>query len=960
VHALLFTDVVDSTRLTQALGDRAAAELWTAHDRLARDLLRGHNGREIDRADGLFILFEVAEEAVRFALDYHAALRTLPVPMSARAGIHIGEVSLRENSAADIALGAKRLEVEGLAKPVAARVMSAALGGQTLLTADAFAALGPQDHCVRSHGHWRLAGVEGVLELIEIGDPQAPLRPPPDAPKAHRVVRRGELWLPAREIPHTLPAERDGFVGRIAPLRELSERLGRGARLLSVLGMGGTGKTRLATRFAWGWLAEFPGGAWFCDLSQARDVDGIFLALAQGLEIPLDKLDPAGQLERVIAARGKCLVVLDNFEQVVRHARQTVGRWLDQAPEACFLVTSREVLGIPGEEAVQLAPLPGDEGTELFVQRARAARPSFVPEGDDRAAIERLVRILDGLPLAIELAAARMRVMSPQALVARIGERFKLLASPRGRPDRQATLRATFDWSWDLLSEPEKAALAQVSVFAGGFTLEAAERVLEAGSAGGWPIELVQALVDKSFVRRVGDERFDLLESVREYAAEQLETPGRYAGSGRVARIDAETRHGRYFAALDLQLLNDRNDFFDVENFVVACRRAVARGDFEVSPAACEGAWSLLRFRGPFRVGTDLIELALTTPGLTEDAKTRLQLLTGRSLLLCGDVPNARISLEAGRDSARRRGDRLQEGRARADLAETHVLQGQMEEALVEYESALAIAEALRNLPLQCSVLNGLGTYYENLGQFAQARPRFEAALEVARRGGYRRWEGGAVGNLGQLFANLGFSDQALIHYEEAAAIARQLGDLQWEGNILCNLGLLNHAQGDAGAARTNLEASLAIARDLGHTRLESIVLCNLGIVLESLAEPAAARRAYESALAIARRRNDRRSEGQFLGYLGLLDVREDRIDEARRGLLAGASILRDVKDRVSLAILLCAQAQAEGMAGAAEAAEAALHEAAAIAASAGVEANSELGLALVEARVRLAACEAG
>ena len=338
---LLLTDVVDSTQLAERLGDDAAAELNAAHDRVARDLLRAWRGREIDKTDGMLMLFDLAADALGFAMAYHAALAALPVPLKARAGLHVGAVILRSNSAEDVALGAKPLEVEGIAKPVAARVMSLALGGQTLLTAEARTALGETALRVQSHGFWRIKGIVEPVELFEAGDERALFVPPPDSAKVYRVVDRDGLWLPLREVPHQLPAERDEFVGRQGAMAELARRFDGGARLVSLLGIGGTGKTRLAIRFARNWMGDFPGGVWFCDLSSARNADGIVQAVSKALDVPLRHDDPVQQLGHAIAGRGACLVVLDNFEQVNRHAHDTLGP----------LAGSRRAGAVPGHHS---------------------------------------------------------------------------------------------------------------------------------------------------------------------------------------------------------------------------------------------------------------------------------------------------------------------------------------------------------------------------------------------------------------------------------------------------------------------------------------------------------------------------------------------------------------------------------------------------------------------------------
>jgi predicted ATPase len=602
---------------------------------VARDLLVTHEGREIDKTDGFLMLFETADRAVAYAVAYHRALAELGI--AARAGLHVGEVILTANSPADVARGAKPLEVDGIAKPTAARVMSIATGGQTLLTPAAVEALGETTLRLHSHGHWRMKGVSEPIELFEAGDEDAPFLPPPDGAKVYRVVSRGELWLPAKQVKNSLPAERDAFVGREADLREVARRLEGENRLVSVLGIGGTGKTRLVVRFGWTWLGDHPGGVYFCDLSEARTVEDIASAVARGMEVPLSTQDPVTQLGNAIAARGPCLMLLDNFEQVARFAEDTLGHWLDRAPEARFVVTTREVLGIPGEQTLALAPLPKTQGAALFVARARAAKRDFEP--DDPASIDTLVELLDGLPLAIELAAARVRMMPVDKLLARMSERFRLLASGGRRQGRQATLRATLDWSWDMLVDDERAALAQLSVFEGGFTLDAAEAVLELEEA--WPMDAVQALVDKSLVRQVSNERFGLLVSVQEYAAEKL-------GEDRPA---AEHRHGMHFAGygtreairpLDLRggLALQRALGEELDNLVAASRRARRRGDGEVAILTALAAWQVFHLRGPMGAGVAVLEAVETVdapPLLRARATSALCL----ALRFVGRIPDA-------------------------------------------------------------------------------------------------------------------------------------------------------------------------------------------------------------------------------------------------------------------------------------------------------------------------------
>ena len=957
--ALLLIDLVDSAALSAQFGDTAMTAVWAAHDRLARDLLRDWRGREIDKTDGFLLLFKQAPDALGYALAYHAALAALALPGSdaarrlrARAGIHIGPVTLRETPAADVARGAKPLEVDGLIKPVAARVMSTAIGGQTLLTAAARASLGEATEALScrivSHGHWRLKGLPEPLELFEAGTQGAPFTPPPDAEKAYRVVQRGEVWLPARELPHSLPAERDAFVGRNAALQELARRYERGARLVSLVGIGGCGKTRLATRFGWAWLGEHPGGTWYCDLAPARTVEGLCSAVAQGLQIPLGGEDALLQLGHAIAARGPCLMILDNFEQLARLAESTLGHWLERAPEARFLVTTREVLGIAGEEALALAPLPLAEAQTLFLRRAAAARHDFNPGAEDQAAIAPLVRLLDGLPLAIELAAARVRTLAPRALLARMSERFKLLASSGGRQDRQATLRATFDWSWDLLSAAEKAALAQLAVFEGGCTLEAAEAAIDLSSVpdAPWTLDVVNSLVDKSFVRSMDDGRFDLLGSVQAYATEHLQTDGRYAGSGPAAWQQALARHGAWFAGLGPRRAIE-GACADLDNLAAACRRAVLAGDASQAAAALDGAWAALSLRGPFQAGIDLAAAVCAMPGIPDGAAAHAQAVLGSALLACGQRDQAGPQLELAMSHARAVGDGRCEAAVHISLGELHARRGQGDLARDEHSLALQLARAQGDLLLQCEALNGLGSADLGQGLVQQAQEQWEAALALARRSGDRRWQGSLLGNLGHVHASLGRMDAARAHCEDALLIARELGDRKREGNMLCNLGMLHQLQGRSEAAARTLEEALEVSRVLGHARLECIVLGNLGTVYGASQRMAEAVARYEAALSVARQIGDRRTEGQFLGHLGLAHAGMQAFALARECLQAGATILTAVGDRLSLALLLCACAECEWSAGDAAAALQAQIQAASMAVEVGAGPESELGSSL-------------
>lgn len=935
LRALLFSDVENSTEIAHRLGTARAEALWVAHDRCARDLLALHEGREIGRSDGMFLMFEQPAHAARYALDYQAALSDLG--LRPRVGIHAGPVTLRRNSEADIARGAGVVEAGGPAIAVAARLMALASGGQTLASTEMRERVEPSlSNSMRfqSHGFYRLKGFEDPVEVHELGLREfARFQPPPDVAKAYRVARVDDLWLPVRDVRHNLPAERDAFVGRDTELRMLATRLGDGAHLVTLQGPGGTGKTRLARRYAWTWLGDWPGGVVFCDLSEARTLDDILSAVARALAIPLQRREPVDQVGHAIAARGRCLLVLDNFEQIVAHASATLAPWLDAAPEACFVVTSREVLHLPGEEVFALDTLPIEGAAfDLFVRRAQAQEAAFTLDEARRASIVEIVRLLDGLPLAIELAASRVRLLSPCQLLARLRERFQVLASMRGGPARQATLRATIDWSWHLLSPWEQSAFAQCSVFEGRFTLEAAEAVLDLSP---WPhaplaLDVVQALCDKSLVRTspaldrddgsAADPLLHMYNNLREYAGEKLAT------SGDGLRRTVERRHGAFYARLgteaSITALSRRGGAAlariltrDRDNVMAACRRAIQNDDASVAVDTYAAAWELLDRHGPSREGVALGAAIADMASLTPLERARSMLVHGTALRRDGRMDEAARVLERALDLARTLPDRRHLAKVMLVLAGVRADQNDMTEARNCIELATAIALEIRDPGLEGSARNFLGIVEAEQGRYGPALDSLEAALTLQRTVGDSRGEGAATANVANVLRLQGDIPTAIAYFERALAIQREVGDRRVEGLAIGNLGVLYSEQGRHAEARASLERAMVLHREVGN----------------------------------------RHAEGRILGALGRILADQGLIVEARAQLSTGEDLLRDVGDSEGLATLLCDRAVAEVAANDLAAARAALTRAEEVITTQGLSRASEAGQRVSALRERLA-----
>ena len=734
---------------------------------------------------------------------------------------------------------------------------------------------------------------------------------------------------------HSLPAERDAFVGRISELALLAEQLESRptdqekpgpdpvpadpapptySRLLTVLGAGGTGKTRLAQRYGWQSLPRWPGGAWFCDLSDARTVDGTVSAVASGLDVSLGKDDPLVQLGHAIAGRGRALVILDNFEQVAEHAPATLGKWLQRSPETSFLVTSRERLGLEGENVLALKPLdPVTHGVALFEVRAESSRPGFRVDEANRAVVVEIVRKLDGFPLAIELAAARLRMLSLNQLKARLADRFQVLAG--GKRGRHSTLQAALDWSWELLAPWEQSAVAQASVFEGGFTLEAAETVIdlsgytEALSA----LDAIQSLVDKSWLRAPiisHSPRFEMYATVQEYASGKLQAARVSSASGteHTPAMFIEERHGRYFAAMGtveaIEALDRHGGVekraalrLELKNLVLACQRATAGAHEEIVTATYAAAAAVLALRGPLSLSLALGGQALTVLH-NRSLRGRVVGVLAEHEQMAGKPLDARDHFEEARAIARDAGDQRGEGVVLGNLGNLHSEQGRMEEARAHYEQALAIHRELGDRQLEGSALRNLGILNLVQGRTEEARAHFEQALAIHRDVGNRRAEGVVLSNLGNLHREQGRMDEARAHYEQALTALSEVGNSRFEGIVLGNLGILHLEQGRTEEARANYEQALAIHREVGNRRSEGVVLGNLGNLHHEQGRVEAARAHYEQALAIGRELDDRRSESIVLDNLGVLHLKHGRTEEARTHYERALIIHRELNDR--------------------------------------------------------------
>jgi predicted ATPase/class 3 adenylate cyclase/Tfp pilus assembly protein PilF len=860
---LVFTDIQDSTALWEHL-DEGFKPLLDQHNALFRAAIAEFGGYEVKtEGDAFMVAFGDAQAAVAMCLAMQERLQAADWPES------LNDEAVAEFSGTTedgcfrglrVRMGAHTGTPEGQPDPVtgrmdyfgrmvnrAARVGGVGHGGQVVVSEATWEAVAnqlPEGTATENLGEHALKGLERREHLRQ-------LLP---ASLAERAFPR----LKTPNLKNTnLPTRLDSFFGREPEVNELKQRISDGQRLITLLGAGGTGKTRLSQRFGGTQLASFPGGVWFCDLSEARRKAGILSAMGAALEVPLTQKDPEAQLANAILGRGRVLFIVDNFEQVVDHATDTIGRWLQRAPEAVFLVTSRTLLRIGGEEALYLDPLPIPEAVNLFCDRARAVQPGFTRTDENEPVVTKIVERLDCMSLAIELAAARVRMLPPEKILQRLSQRFKLLRGQRrDQSARQATLRGAIDWSWELLKPYERSALSQLSVFQGGCTLEAAEAVVDLGAfeQEPWVMDVVEALVDHSLLRRVephaGHVRYRMLESIREYSAEKL---GKETAPTALRHVQHFAAFGdeAYVHSLDTHGGVERRKAvgLELENLLAGVDTGLAAGKPEGAAGCALAGAEVFHMHGPYFDGIALLE-RVSRQRVGRETQGRLFRMTGNLLGFAGRPAQVLEHYQQALTIAREVGNRRSEGITLANLANLHREQDRNPEALEHFQQALAIAREVGNRREEGLVLGSLANLYRQHGRIPEALEHYQQALAIAREVGNRREEGAILGNLGDVLFGQGELPSAEAHFQSAIAICDETFPVA-AGAFRGSLALIRAQQGAFDEARAFLDKGEVQVRGVHKVELGKL-LCKKARVEYLAGDPAAAASALAEAESIA------------------------------------------------------------------------------------------------------------
>ncbi|GEM_PF-1057297 len=702
-----------------------------------------------------------------------------------------------------------------------------------------------------------------------------------------------------------LPKSRSTFVGHDTDMAKIAAHFASEARLITLFGTAGVGKSRVAIEYARRHLeSQTDASVWWCHCGEADGLDGTISAMAAALGVPLvgaATRDAAiEQLGHALTGRKRALVVLDDFDKMVDYVEESIGVWLAMAPQARFLITSRSLLRVADEAAIEIAPLgipqidaaTGDTDAEkLFVDRARRVRPNFAPTERDRIAIAAIVRRLDGIPLAIELAAARISVLAPDELLKRLAQRFEILrGGVRGQTGRNKTLRSAIDWSWKSLTHAEQDALVQATVFRGGFTLAAAEQVLHVDSPDEMVIDVVQSLRDRSMLRVLGqpgfgsDMRFSLFESIAAYATEK-------AWSARqIERADA--RHEAYYLELceRLSAKIPTHDGVDarrlmapeVDNLIAVHERALARQplgqeDVEIALRIACALFPLLIERGPVSVLWRLLGEALEAAGKVPIGQTWLGLglaAYGEVLARTGDPRKGIVMAREALTIGRRSDDPALQARALIVVAICHWLVDEHDAAMKASIEARGFGKRLGDLELETRTLNVIGCVHFSLGDRSKSADCLSACVNTARQIGHLYVEAMAQSNVGCIHADLGHLDAAETCFRQALDDCLRLRNRRGVGVNRCELAVVAQERGDVLSARRHFKRAMTALRDVGDRQRLAYAQYYMGCFeLESGAYPQASAQLRAAEAFFEQGGNDR-SRAMCLAMLAYLDAR--------------------------------------------------------------------------------------
>ncbi|MEZ4690548.1 MAG: tetratricopeptide repeat protein [Ignavibacteria bacterium] len=863
----LFTDIEGSTKLSQDFPEKLHAAL-ERHNEILRNAVESNNGRVFKIVgDAFCCAFGNAEEAVKAAVDIQINLadeKWDEVVIKVRIGIHSGTAEWN---------GEDYMGYITLAR--VARILSAAYGEQILISNDTYehfshhkdtktqrenesnslclSDLVVKNVCFRDLGERRLKDIIKPIRL-------------------YQIVSKGlrEEFPPLKTLdarPNNLPVQLTNFIGREDEMKHAKELL-KNNRLLTLTGSGGAGKTRFSLQTGAELIDEFAHGVWFIDLAEINDPGLLAVTIINAINVEEEqKKTPEETLIDHLKDK-EILLIFDNCEQIINACADLTVRLLTSCPELKIIATSREAFNCAGEQTFRIPPLTQPdpnkintpeqliqyESVRLFIERALAVNPKFRVNNENASALAEVCSRLDGIPLAIELAAARIKVLSVEKISERLNDRFNLLTGgKRTALPRQQTLRALIDWSYDLLSENERILWSRLSVFSGGWTMEAAEEVCSDDIISKYEIlDLLSQLTEKSvIIYDDSKERYRILESIKQYGLEKLSD-----GNGMFLR------HLDYFLDLskraESELSNENEKFWldvidaDHNNFISSIEWSAGN---EIPDKGSVLAASLLNYwntTGNYSTAIRLVENILQSSGsIDKSIKAKLILRTGNFKRFQGDFEQAKKYSEESLTIYKEIGDKKGIAESTNSLGNIANYQGDYKQALKCYKESLSIFKEIDDKRGIAGSIQNLGLITRNMGEYEQAKKYYEESLAMGREIGDKTRIADTINNLGYIAIIQEDFKQAKKYLEESLVLRIETGDKRGTAISLNNLGLVLFDQGEFEQAKKYLEESLSINQEIGNKSGVVDSMSNLGNIAVGMGDLKKAIRFYKESLGI-------------------------------------------------------------------------------------------------------------
>ena len=892
IVTFLFTDIEGSTKLSQEYPEKLHAAL-ERHNEILRKVVESNNGFVFEIVgDAFCCAFEKASDAVKAAVEAQIKLldqKWDDVVIRIRIGIHSGNAEWN---------GKRYMGYITLART--ARVISAAYGEQIIISNDVYELtkdkFGSYQEDTKAQSESESDSDTSCLsDLVvknisfrDLGERR--LKDLNQPVRLFQILSDGlrEEFPPIKTLdarPNNLPVQLTNFIGREKELKHAKE-LFNDTHLLTLTGSGGAGKTRFSLQAGADLIDDFANGVWFIELAAISDPVFLPVTINNALGIKEEPMKTPEETLTDYLKDKEILLILDNCEHLINACADLTERLLTSCPKLNIIATSREALNCDGEQTYRIPPLTQPnpdqkdtpeqltqyESVRLFVERAIAVNPKFRVDNENAAALAEVCSRLDGIPLAIELAAARIKVLSVEKIYERLDDRFNLLTGgKRTALPRQQTLRALIDWSYDLLSDNEKILWSRLSVFSGGWTLEAAEEVCTYDSISKNEIlDLLSQLTEKSIIIYDGTkDRYKILENIKQYGSEKLQDDTVIFLQHLNYYLEFSEKAKPELQGESLKIWIDKIEA-DHRNFLSAIEWSINNDRLENGAVIADAVGKYWDISGFYSIGIRLFEIILKNPGtLSKSLNAKILSLAGYFKNINGDYEQGKKYLEKSLSLRKEIGDKKEIAGSLNNIGVIILEQGDFNQSKKYLEESLDIRKEIDDKTGIAFTLNNLGLFYINQGDYEHAKEYYEESLRIFQEIGDKNKISLTLSNLGILSYNQDNLEQAMKYQEESMEISKEIGDKNRIAYSLANLGNVSLIQRDFEHAKKHHEESLRIRMEIGAKPVIAEGINNLGNVAFILRDYELAEKHYKESLDIRKEIGSKPGIADSLNSLG-------------------------------------------------------------------------------------------